>query len=580
MKKPERLKPYKYAQPYDTIAKARGILKECDLFVSENTCYMSKSKTFTSRVWLSDDDILSLGIGTNGKGMTARYALASAYGELMERIQNLCININNTPECFPEGCFYMPADSDSVFPEYSRFMESMGEDSQFLFAPDEKWETVDEIVAEAADVLRKMRVYKDLTDNELRLVLTEFSYKGRLACIPFYGVSQKKAIFLPYKILKVNTLCNGMCAGNSPKESIIQGLAEIYERYAQQTVIMGNIEVPSIPEELFAGTLIHEKLMGLKKQGIIVDILDFSCAMGLPVLALKLINENGDVSIHPGADPCPITALERCLTETYQGADGLVTQLRYKTKPIPLPDKNNERELDDFYANLKECFVFGAGGYPNNIHNSQKHPGFRGFGHPVSVSDDDDLDYMLSVAEHNGYEVYIRDNSFLGFPAFDIFIPGMSDIAFFKGPKAKNYLEYGKELYTLLSLPKAPLEDVEALYGFLLADSKNKYASISLKDCFPIGVSEYLPEGILEIDTILEALKEQIRYLRGSGEAVFTSENWPICYDCSHCAYQNECKQTAFVNAFHPIREKLRRNTRPQTGEMLHTMCEPQKGVK
>lgn len=72
MKKPERLKPYKNAQPYDTIVRARGILKECDLFVSENTYYMSKAKTFTSRIWLSDDDIFPLSIGTNGKGMTAR----------------------------------------------------------------------------------------------------------------------------------------------------------------------------------------------------------------------------------------------------------------------------------------------------------------------------------------------------------------------------------------------------------------------------------------------------------------------------------------------------------------------------
>ena len=187
---------------------------------------------------------------------------------------------------------------------------------------------------------------------------------------------------------------------------------------------------------------------------------------------------------------------------------------------------------------------------------------------------------MLSVAKQNGYEVYVRDNSFLGFPAFDILIPGMSDIAFFRGPKARNYLEYGKELYTLLSLPKAPLEDVETLYEFLLTDSMKKYASISLKDCFPIGVSEYLPEGILEINTMLEALKEQIRYLRGSGEAVFTRENWPVCYDCSHCAYQKECKQAAFVKAFHPIREKLRENSRPQIEEMFQTKHESYKGEK
>ena len=571
MKKPERLKPYKNARPYDTIAKARGILKECDLFVSENTYFMSKAKTFTSRVWLSDDDVLPLSIGANGKGMTARYALASAYGELMERIQNTCININNTPECYPEGCFYIPKNAKPDFLEYCKFMESLKAGVQFLFSPDEKWKTVDEILAEATDILRKMRVYKDLPDSELRQMLSEFSCGGRLACVPFYGVSRKKPVYLPYKILKVNTLCNGMCAGNTPKEAIIQGLSEVYERYAQQSVIMGNIEVPSVPEECFDGTLVYEKLNGLEEQGITVDILDFSCDMGLPVLALKLINANGAVSIHPGADPCPITALERCLTETYQGADGLVTQMRYKTRPIQMPEEHNERQWDEFYANLKECFVYGAGGYPDNIHNSQRHAGFKGFDHPVSASDDDDLQYMLDVAERNGFEVYIRDNSFLGFPAFDIFIPGMSDIAFFRGSKAKNYLEYGRELNTLITLPTAPLDDVEALYEFLLADSQNKYASICLKDCFPIGVSEYLPEGILDVNMMLEALREHIQYLRGSGKAVFSRENWPMCYDCDRCAYRNECRQAAFLKAFQPIREKLQQNTRLQTAEMFQT---------
>ena len=194
MKKPERLKPYKNARPYDTIAKARGILKACDLFVSENTYFMSKAKTFTSRVWLSDDDVLPLSIGANGKGMTARYALASAYGELMERIQNTCININNTPECYPEGCFYIPKNAKTDFLEYSKFMESLKAGVQFLFSPDEKWKTVDEILAEATDILRKMRVYKDLPDSELRQMLSEFSCGGRLACVPFYGVSQKNAL--------------------------------------------------------------------------------------------------------------------------------------------------------------------------------------------------------------------------------------------------------------------------------------------------------------------------------------------------------------------------------------------------
>ena len=562
MIKPKRLKPYKNALPYDTVGRARKILRDCDVFVSENTFYMSASKTFTSRIWLSDDDIQPLKLGTNGKGMTARYALASAYGELMERIQNMCLNLNGTPECFPEAYFYNSSSGKS----------SDGE-SNFLFAPDEKWCTVEEVMKESAGALRQMRLYRNLPDKELEQMLTEFSNKGRLACVPFYCVDRDRIVFLPYKIIKVNALCNGMCAGNTQKEAIIQGLSEIYERYAQQTVIMENRAVPSIPEEYFEGTEVYEKLQGLKHQGITVDILDFSCKMGLPVVALRLINEKGEVSIHPGADPCPITALERCLTETYQGADGLVTKMRFRGKPVRMPDPGDEAQMEEFYANLKECFELGAGGYPDNIHNRRRNPGFQEFDHPVSGSDEDDLRYMLSVAKKNRFEVYIRDNSYLGFPAFDIFIPGMSDIAFFRGPKAKNYLECGEELKTLFSLPTATLDEVERLRDYLLADREKRYASISLEDCFPLGIAEYMPEGVFDYEVILEALNGQIRFLQGAGEAVFTRDNWPVCSDCEHCAYSNECRQKAFLNAFQPVRDRLSHNCRPQTAEMLQDGC-------
>ena len=177
------------------------------------------------------------------------------------------------------------------------------------------------------------------------------------------------------------------------------------------------------------------------------------------------------------------------------------------------------------------------------------------------------LDYEMP--KKNGFEVFVRDNSYLGFPAFDVFIPGMSDIAFFRGPKAKNYLEYGKELRTLLSLPTADLKDVEALYAFLQDDARNKYAAISIRDCFPLGIGEYMPEDAFDVNIMLEALKGQIHYLREGGEAVFTRDNWPVCEDCEHCAYHVECRQKAFMKVFQPFREQLFMNCRPQTAETL-----------
>ena len=93
---------------------------------------------------------------------------------------------------------------------------------------------------------------------------------------------------------------------------------------------------------------------------------------------------------------------------------------------------------------------------------------------------------------------------------------------------------------------------------------------MSAKDCFPLGINDYLPEGILDdVNVLLKALTLQIEYLEGNGEAVFTEENWPVCYHCDSCAYQEECNYKAFIRVFNPIRQTYKKNIRPQTAAMF-----------
>lgn len=559
-----RLKPYKTSLPYDTVQKIRTILFEHNIFLMEIGRKSKISNTYSNRIIVTDEGLENLDIGTNGKGMTARYALASAYGEFMERVQNMTI----TPQFAPEGYFYKPENCERDFPDYSEFLDSCDAESSFLFSPDEKWMDVEEVFRETRDVLNNMRVYRKIPEKDLLQVLTEFSYDGKLACVPFYSVFEDKTVYLPYIIIKVNTGSNGMCAGNSPKEAIIQGLAEIYERFAQQKIMMENLVAPDIDIALFKGTDVYKKLVEMAEKHIGIQILDFSCDMDLPVVALKIIEEDGGISIHPGADPSPITALERCLTETYQGA---TLKTRFRTECMNPPDDPNDAEqIKAFYENLKNAFINGTGAYPDSIQNDRKMPGFKGFAHPVTVSDADDFQYMLDIAKRCGKNVYIRDNSYLGIPAFYVFIPGMSDIGFFPGPEAKNYLNFGRELYTLRSLPIAPVEDVKHLKEFIEADMRHKYAVISAKDCFALGIKDYMPEEVLaDADKLLEALTLQIEYLEGKGEPVFTEENWPVCYHCDRCTYREECRHKAFIKVFNSIRKTYKGNVRPQTSEML-----------
>lgn len=80
------MKKYKAFQPETTIANIRTILHDLDLLLHES--HISHRNFYSCRVILGNKGLLPLNIGTNGKGRSFEYSLASGYAEFMERLQN------------------------------------------------------------------------------------------------------------------------------------------------------------------------------------------------------------------------------------------------------------------------------------------------------------------------------------------------------------------------------------------------------------------------------------------------------------------------------------------------------------
>jgi len=75
---------HKDRNPLDTIRQIRACLDKISIFTTE-----SKWNSFSNNLHSVRLDIVDLpSVGQNGKGVTKEFALASAYGELMERLQN------------------------------------------------------------------------------------------------------------------------------------------------------------------------------------------------------------------------------------------------------------------------------------------------------------------------------------------------------------------------------------------------------------------------------------------------------------------------------------------------------------
>lgn len=393
------MKPYKAKSPGDTIHHIRSILHDLGIFTTEQ--HMRREGMYYScRVFIDNDDIRRFDIGTNGKGMNAEYALASAYAELLERLENRMLVMavkyatplfyQHNPELKEAG--YLPF---RYFPDET-FTE---------ITPDELWLDLQKLLPNVAKYGKEQ---VEGIDN----------YKMYYA--DFFNAMTGVTEHLPYHLIRFAASSTGLCAGNEPEEAILQGVNEIFERYVLQQIFLQRLTPPTIPLEMFAGTEIYNRLLRLKaEKGWNIVIKDCSLGKGFPVIGLLLIDEEANrYAFRLGADLSPVIALQRCFTEAFQGADSSETCLQ----PIRLD------EDWDIRIEHNNNVVNGRGRFPRELFYTIGSWEFKDFALEEQSSQKEDLFYIKHWLEKNNYTLYVRDNSFLNFPAYHVFIPGLSEV--------------------------------------------------------------------------------------------------------------------------------------------------------
>ena len=94
-----------------------------------------------------------------------------------------------------------------------------------------------------------------------------------------------------------------------------------FRLFAYPELAYDNISFPDIPSRCFENTTISKLINEIRnKYEWDFYIKDCSCNMGIPAIGILIIDrKNLKYLFHIGVDPSPITALERTLTEVYQG---------------------------------------------------------------------------------------------------------------------------------------------------------------------------------------------------------------------------------------------------------------------
>lgn len=436
MSKLEGLKKYA-EEPAITIAKIKNILTKVQIETVEKT-----TRVFNG-LYYSRINIKNTHIGTTGKGLNKDYSLASAYGEFMERLQN-------------DFLLILPS-------EFKR--KELEKIFSFSLSPDEKIIKIETIINSNFILLKYM--FKEHNPQKIIKYFKDNEFDNDL-CLPFWNVKRKCKVYIPTTLLNMSCSSNGLCAGNNREEALIHGICEIFERYAQKRIYFDNITPPTIPLDYFKGTIILDIIKTIEKEKNLSAIIkDCSLGINLPVVGLILIDKiNHTYTFHLGSDPSPIISLERCLTEIYQGGE------TYKFNSIKFSE-NPFDEKSEFFSIKNEKFrnyslivESVSGKWPNSIFDLKPDYEFCGFDYEKAISDKTDLKYLINLVFKLGYDINIRDVSFLGFPSYQVYIPGMSENLLYE-----NRLNYAGKINKIKSIMRnlynSSVEDLSLLGDYL-----------------------------------------------------------------------------------------------------------------
>lgn len=444
------MRVYKEDSPKNTILKIQKILHDLDILTYESSWHNPYEGLYSVRIQTFPEDGAC---GQNGKGLTRPYALASAYAEFIERLQNKIILYNEGANSLLGGYWANYIKNETGYYEFK--------DEKFL-SKEDILQLPDKILLDLFGSCDKPTVNKLLTPYSEDLYKQHFP--GILS-VPFVQYDDLSIIYIPFFLLIASIGSNGMAAGNSTHEGIYQALCEIIERYAASIVYYKMLTPPTIPDSFLSQYPKEYKIIErIKASGYEIIVKDFSCGIKLPVVGTILVNKKTKkYRLNIGTDTCFSIALDRTLTELFQGIDNIDDfMLDIPTEEYDYFQNNDTQSFHKRASEFEQFKVDSNGVFPFALFGDA-------FSYPACPEDiftpsdsyKQEVKNLIHLLSQNGSQVYIRNVSILGFPSFlvyatDISVTGKKIAGF---DIQNYYLHTKKEFRTSLEKIVYPLSD-------------------------------------------------------------------------------------------------------------------------
>lgn len=420
---------FKDASPLKTVERIKGILRTHGIETEEywNNTGVPYCFGITIRV-------AGTTFSVNGKGLTREFALASGYGELMERLQLGFI-----------GKFDVQKDGHHTA-DTSRFVMRT---AQQLLDANRPWY---ELIAQRLH----SETGSTITPEEILAQCAESD--GRIATDLFCNLTTGKQEHFPKTLWSRVYSSNGCAAGNSMEEALVQALSEIVERQFRTRIVLEDIRLPDIPEAFLQQFEVSYNIINyVREQGFRVVVKDCSLGSKFPVVCVCFIDENsGRYHTHFGAYPIFEIALARALTETFQG--------RNISEIAAFTNFTRKGSQDDLLLTMKHEFVRGTWEKPAGFFvGTPTYPfhadvGFHGRNNKELLRE------CVEFFTAQGCEILVRDGSSLGFHTYQVLIPGYSEVFTYRlNKKLYEFRYFPFAVKTLRNPSRAGIEDMLGL---------------------------------------------------------------------------------------------------------------------
>jgi len=268
---------------------------------------------------------------------------------------------------------------------------------------------------------------EDLLANESHLTDKDVDHikNSRMArhWVDGFSIAREETVKVPVNFVTYIHASNGMAAGNTMEEAMIQASCEIFERHTQIQIIKPEKTVPSIDPDSVNNSVIKDMIKFYHGKNVDVIIKDLSLGGVLPCIGVLFINHNlsPDRLEHkiliPGVSFNMDEGLTRCFTESMQGRETLLAPRPQLDKPLV-----HRSRVNNFYLLMKCCIS------PKDISFLEK--GEMGAYRNTEIKDVfSEIKELKKICNHFNTDCIILDHTHpvLNFPVIRVIIPRISD---------------------------------------------------------------------------------------------------------------------------------------------------------